>query len=51
MKIITSKEALKRVAGGRTGFQILTPHETNEFKDLLSNLLVYIPICPYVLCV
>lgn len=39
VKIITSKEALKRVAGGRTGFQILTPHETNEFKDLLSNLL------------
>lgn len=39
VKIITSKEALMRVAGGRTGFQILTPYETNEFKDLLSNLL------------
>lgn len=39
VKIITSKDALKRVAGGSDGFQILTPQENTEFRDLLSNLL------------
>ena len=40
VKIITSKEALQRVAGGEEKFQILTSQETNQFRDLLSNLLV-----------
>ena len=40
MKIITSKDTLRRVSGGTKGFQILSPGETNEFRDLLSNLLV-----------
>ncbi|XP_028402326.1 protein OS-9-like isoform X2 [Dendronephthya gigantea] len=39
VKIITSKEALQRVAGGEDKFQILTSQETNQFRDLLSNLL------------
>jgi hypothetical protein len=40
VKIITSKEALQRVAGGEDKFQIFTSQETNQFRDLLSSLLV-----------
>lgn len=42
VKIITSREALKRVAGGEDKFQLLSPQETNQFRDLLSSILVRI---------